>query len=96
MCLGGVGAVSVASHVVGKEISQMFSAFESGDIKKARNIHYSLLDIFKVLFCAPRPAPTKAALEMLGFPVGSVRLPLTSLSDENYNKIRTIINKLNF
>jgi 4-hydroxy-tetrahydrodipicolinate synthase len=93
-CLGGVGAISVASHVAGKELSEMFAALAAGNIEKAREIHYSLIDLFKILFCAPSPSPTKAALEILGFPVGGVRLPLTALSKENYAKVKTVLEKL--
>lgn len=93
-CLGGVGAVSVASHVAGKELSEMFDALAAGDLAKARGIHYSLIDLFKVLFCAPSPAPVKAALEILGFPVGGVRLPLTELSKENYSNVKSVLEKL--
>ncbi len=93
-CLGGFGAVSVASHIAGKQIADMFLAIDSGNLVKAREIHYLLLDLFKVLFCAPSPAPTKAALEIAGFPVGGVRLPLMELTEENYNKVKNVINKL--
>ena len=93
-CLGGVGAVSVASHVAGLELDEMFTALANNDLKRAREIHYSLLDLFKVLFCAPSPAPTKAALKMLGFDTGSVRLPLTDLTENEYHKVKAVIDSL--
>lgn len=93
-CLGCAGAISVASHVAGKELSEMFTAITAGNLVKAREIHFSLIDLYKVLFCAPSPAPTKAALEILGFPVGGVRLPLTELSKENFNKVKIVLEKL--
>lgn len=93
-CLGGVGAISVASHVAGKEISEMFDALDKKDIERAREIHYSLIDLFKVLFCAPSPAPVKAALSMKGINVGGVRLPLMDLTENDYNKVKDVIKRL--
>lgn len=92
-CLGGSGAVSVASHIAGNEISEMFSAIDSGDLTRAREIHYSLIDLFKVLFCAPSPGPTKLALELTGFHVGGVRLPLTELNKDSYNKVKNVMER---
>lgn len=93
-CLGGVGAISVASHVAGKEISEMFDALDRKDIERAREIHYSLIDLFKVLFCAPSPAPVKAALSMKGINVGGLRLPLMDLTENDYNKVKDVIKRL--
>ncbi|MBC7474534.1 MAG: 4-hydroxy-tetrahydrodipicolinate synthase [Candidatus Sericytochromatia bacterium] len=93
-CLGAAGAVSVASHIVGKQISEMFNLIDQKELKKAREIHFSLVDLFKALFCAPSPAPVKAALNLKGINAGGVRLPLTSLTEENYNRILNVVNKI--
>jgi len=92
-CLGATGAISVASHIAGKEISELFSAIDKGNLETAKKIHYALYDLYRILFCAPSPAPTKAALKILGFSVGGVRLPLTNLTEEKYNKVEIVINK---
>ncbi|MFN8673610.1 MAG: 4-hydroxy-tetrahydrodipicolinate synthase [Candidatus Sericytochromatia bacterium] len=89
--LGGSGAVSVASHIAGLELSEMFDLIEQNKIAEARKIHYSLLDLFKVLFIAPSPAPTKYALKLAGFDTGGVRLPLTEMSEEHKNKVKTVV-----
>lgn len=93
-CLGGVGAISVASHVVGKDISEMFDLIDKGLISEARNIHLKHSDLYKALFCAPSPSPTKEALRFVGFESGSVRLPLTDMNEENINKVRSVMSKL--
>lgn len=93
-CLGGSGAISVASHVAGKEISSMFSYIEQNDLAKAREIHFLLMDLFKVLFIAPSPAPTKYALKLLGFDAGSVRMPLLDMTDEEKTRVKSVVEKL--
>jgi 4-hydroxy-tetrahydrodipicolinate synthase len=81
LSIGGHGVVSVASHIIGNDMKQMISAFENGDIQTAASFHRQLLPIMKSLFIAPNPTPVKAALEMIGQRVGSVRLPLVPLTE---------------
>jgi 4-hydroxy-tetrahydrodipicolinate synthase len=76
LSVGAVGIVSVASHLVGREIAEMIAHFQAGRVEEARRIHLRLFPLFRALFVAPNPVPLKAALEMAGFPVGKPRLPL--------------------
>jgi 4-hydroxy-tetrahydrodipicolinate synthase len=82
LAVGGVGVVSVASHLVGDRIQAMISAFASGQNQTATDIHIKLLPLFKGLFCAPNPMVVKAALKLQGWEVGSLRLPMCELPDE--------------
>ncbi len=82
LAVGGVGVVSVASHLVGDQIQAMISAFANGQNKTATDIHIQLLPLFKGLFCAPNPMAVKAALKLQGWEVGSLRLPMCDLPDE--------------
>jgi 4-hydroxy-tetrahydrodipicolinate synthase len=93
--IGGAGAVSVASHIVGKEISKMFNLIEENKLKEAREIHYKLFNLFKVLFCAPSPAPTKYALYFKGILKNPlVRLPITRLNDNEIKKIEEVVKNI--
>jgi 4-hydroxy-tetrahydrodipicolinate synthase len=85
LALGGTGVVSVASHLVGKELQQMIQAFEAGKTVVATEIHLKLFPLFKVLFCTANPIPLKAALKLQGWEVGSPRSPLCDLP-MSYNK----------
>lgn len=82
LTIGGVGVVSVASHLVGTEMTQMINAFVNGNTTEAARLHRKLLPVFEGIFAYPSPTPTKAALEKLGVPVGGVRLPLVDLNEE--------------
>ncbi len=81
LAVGAVGVVSVASHVVGPQISAMIHAFLEGDLATALSLHEQLLPLCKALFASTNPIPVKAALELSGWPVGAPRLPLLSASD---------------
>jgi len=82
LAIGGTGVVSVASHLVGKELQEMIQSFEAGKIDRAREIHLKLFPLFKVLFCTANPIPLKAALKLQGWDVGSSRPPLCDLPTE--------------
>lgn len=81
LSVGAVGVVSVASHLVGKTISKMIDCFFKGDVAKAKEIHLSLIPLFKALFCRTNPIPIKYALNVIGKPVGGYRLPLVPLDE---------------
>jgi 4-hydroxy-tetrahydrodipicolinate synthase len=82
LSVGGVGVVSVASHLVGGKIRDMIESYFRGEIEKARDVHLSLMPLFKALFCRTNPIPLKYALNRVGTSVGKHRLPLTPLDDE--------------
>lgn len=88
LAVGGVGVVSVASHLVGRDIRRMCEAFFAGQVQEARKLHHRMLPLFKALFCTTNPVPVKAALNMLGANVGGVRLPLVEANDKEKETIR--------
>lgn len=94
LAVGGIGVISVASHVAGTQISEMIGAFMAGDVTEARKIHLRLLDLFSLLFAEPSPGPVKAACEIMGFSVGSPRPPMQPASDGLEVKLRDEIARL--
>lgn len=87
LSVGGTGVISVASHVIGPEMQAMVAAFLEGDIVKAAQMHQELLPVMTALFAAPNPVPVKTALQLKGIDVGSVRLPLVPLTEEERTKL---------
>ncbi len=88
LALGGYGIISVASHLVGKQISEMISSFVNGKTAKAAEIHRHLMPLFRDLFVVANPIPVKYALNHIGFPVGKTRLPLTEPDEKSAALIR--------
>ena len=78
--LGGMGVISVASHLYAHSIREMYRALDRGDVTTVAALQRQLLPKMAALFHFPSPAPTKAALNALGFKVGSPRLPLLPLT----------------
>jgi 4-hydroxy-tetrahydrodipicolinate synthase len=91
LSIGGVGIVSVASHVVGREMTEMMTAFFSGNHALAAALHRKLLPVFEGLFAYPSPGPVKAALEKIGVPVGGVRLPLVELNEQEKAFVHSLL-----
>jgi 4-hydroxy-tetrahydrodipicolinate synthase len=81
--MGEAGGILVASHLVGPEMRRMVDEPEH-----RREIHESLSELFAALFCTASPAPVKAALAMIGLPVGGVRLPLVEVDEEEAAIVR--------
>ncbi|MGI6449795.1 MAG: 4-hydroxy-tetrahydrodipicolinate synthase [Desulfitobacteriia bacterium] len=76
LALGCKGIVSVASHLVGRQISKMIAAFKEGDTEKALTWHQLLFPIFRGMFIATNPVPVKYLLNQMGLNVGGYRLPI--------------------
>ncbi len=76
MAAGGYGVVSVAAHLVGRQIKQMMGLLLEGEVERAAAEHRRLLELFKVLFIVSNPIPVKHALNHIGFGMGQPRLPL--------------------
>lgn len=93
LAIGGNGIISVASHIIGNEMQEMVNAFFDGEVQKAAKLHQKLLPIMKGLFAAPSPSPVKTALQLNGLDVGSVRLPLVGLSEQERFTLIEVLNK---
>ena len=91
LAVGAVGVVSVASHLVGRQIQQMIAAFLGGDHALALALHDRLLPLCRALFATTNPIPVKAALEIEGWPVGAPRLPLVSADSDVRDRLTTAL-----
>ncbi len=91
LSIGGIGVVSVASHIIGNELKNMVQLFENGQVRQAAAEHRRLLPLMNACFMAPNPTAVKAALEQKGVKVGSVRLPLVPLSIEQETELKQVI-----
>jgi len=76
LSIGGYGVISVASHLVGNQLSNMINSFINGNVKEAASIHRHLMPLFNALFVISNPIPVKYALNHIGFNAGKPRPPL--------------------
>ena len=93
MSVGAKGIISVASNIIPGELSEMVQLALDGNYIKAREIHAKYYRLFCNLFIETNPVPVKAAMEMLGFCDGELRLPLCEIDPANREKLRTVMQK---
>lgn len=86
--LGGAGGICVASHVAGREMLAMQAAADVGDEEQARAIDADLTPLYEALSVTVNPIPVKTAMELLGFNVGDLRLPLVNATDAERDVVR--------
>ncbi len=88
---GGVGMISVTANIIPGRMAEMWDAFNRGDLHKAREIHYELLELHQAMFIETNPIPVKTALAMMGKCTEEMRLPLCSMSDKNRERLRQVL-----
>ena len=88
VALGGKGVISVLSHVAPKDTHDIVAKLMAGDVKGSAELQLKYLPVVKALFSEVNPIPVKAAMNMMGFNVGSLRMPLTEMEDANKDVLR--------
>jgi len=87
MSLGGLGVISVLSNVAPKETHEMAMKFLEGDVVGSRELQLKLLPLINALFCEVNPIPVKKAVNLMGFQVGTLRMPLTEMEPANAERL---------
>jgi len=90
---GGAGTFTVAGNIIPETMRQMTDLALNGKMKEAEEIHYKYYDLFEALRYESNPMAAKMALNLMGLPAGGHRSPLTPLSEEKTNKLRSFMEK---
>lgn len=88
LSLGGKGVISVIANILPTEIHEMVIAYINGDHSKALELQLNTLSLCNALFIETNPIPIKTALNLLGYKVGSLRLPLCSMNEKNLQTLK--------
>ncbi len=83
MSVGGLGVISVLSNIAPRQTHEICQKCLDGDYAAARELQFKAYPLVKALFSEVNPIPVKAALNMVGFESGPLRLPLTEMEDAN-------------
>ena len=93
LSVGGFGVVSIASHLLGREIKEMINSFFSGKVENAVKAHQFMAPLFNGLFMASNPIPLKEALHLTGIDSGTLRLPLTPLPETMVENLTALLHR---
>lgn len=93
MALGGVGCVSVVSNVAPQRTSALCRAMLQADLAAAREQHYALFELARVMFLETNPICVKAAMAMMNLDSGQLRLPMTQPTDTTRRAIHQALDR---
>lgn len=87
LSLGGLGVISVLSNVAPKETHDICAKYMTGDVKGSLELQLKAIPLVDALFSEVNPIPVKKAMQLMGYDVGSLRMPLTELTEGNTEKL---------
>lgn len=88
LSVGGLGVISVAANIIPQDMHDMCQLYFDGKVKEAAQMQLRALDLIDKLFIEVNPIPIKNAMNMLGFAVGDLRMPLCDLEEKNVPVVR--------
>ncbi|MCL1984214.1 MAG: dihydrodipicolinate synthase family protein, partial [Methanomassiliicoccaceae archaeon] len=91
MGMGSEGTISVAANCVPGRFAELIRLCASGKNAEAKKVHEELLPLFNVLFCESNPIPIKYIMAKLGYGSGTLRLPLTELTENNRTAVDNVL-----
>ncbi|MBN2898103.1 MAG: 4-hydroxy-tetrahydrodipicolinate synthase [Clostridia bacterium] len=83
LSIGGHGVISVLANVAPEETHDLVMSYLDGDVNKSKELQLQVKSLVDALFCEVNPIPVKTALNLMGYEVGNLRLPLYEMADEN-------------
>ena len=88
LSLGGKGVISVLANVAPRDTHDMVMSYLEGDSKRATKLQLDTLNLINALFCETNPIPIKAAVNLMGFNAGKCKMPLCSMEDKNFERLK--------
>lgn len=93
LSLGGKGVISVLSNIMPRETHELCQKFFDGDVEGSRRIQLGLMGLIGALFTEVNPIPVKAALNLMGYPVGACRMPLVPMEPADLETLKSEMKK---
>ncbi|HBG7071987.1 4-hydroxy-tetrahydrodipicolinate synthase [Clostridioides difficile] len=96
LSLGGSGVISVLANICPKETHDLVTKFFEGDIECSKKLQLDMDALIAALFIEVNPVPVKTAMNILGFNVGNLRLPLAEMEETNLNVLKQELTNFGF
>lgn len=91
LSVGGKGVISVLSNVAPKDTHLICQLYFEGKVEAAAKLQIDYSDLVDALFCEVNPIPVKAAMKLLGWNVGAVRMPLSEIEPKNLELVKSAL-----
>lgn len=95
LSFGGIGVISVVANIVPDITHELVTSFLEGNTQRAIQLQIKLVPLIKAMFCEVNPIPIKAALNLMGFAVGTGRMPLCEPSEASLDLISKTLSDYN-
>lgn len=92
MSLGGKGVISVVANILPKQTHDICRLYIDGDTQGSLKLQLSMLDLINSLFCEVNPIPVKTAMNILGYNMGELRMPLCEMESANSERLKNSLN----
>lgn len=83
MSIGGKGVISVVANILPEETHNICDFYLNGKTDEALKLQLDMLDLINNLFIEVNPIPVKTAMNVLGYDVGGLKLPLCDMEEKN-------------
>ena len=94
MSMGAKGVVSVAANLIPAEMHRMAQLCLEGDFEAAARRQVAYTPFFDALSCEVNPIPIKTAMNLAGYQVGGLRLPMCEMTPEHTHQLRQALSGL--
>ncbi|MEJ8554810.1 4-hydroxy-tetrahydrodipicolinate synthase [Tepidibacter sp. Z1-5] len=96
LSLGGIGVISVVANICPKDTHDLVAKYFDGDIEGSRKLQLDMKSLIDALFIEVNPIPVKTAMNLLGFDMGELRLPLVAMDDCNLDVLKKELTNYGF
>jgi len=93
MSIGGSGVISVVANILPEETHNICEYYLNGDVAKSAKLQLEMLDVINNLFIEVNPIPVKTAMNVLGYEVGGLKLPLCDMEEKNLEILKASLKK---
>ena len=83
LSLGGVGVISVVANIAPQQTHDLCEEYFKGNVEASRKLQLGMIELCDALFCEVNPIPVKTAMNILGFDMGELRMPLCEMAEKN-------------
>ncbi len=93
LSVGGKGIISVTANVAPDKVSKLCAYAARNEMEEARRLHFELMELNNAMFIETNPIPVKTALGLMGKIDPELRPPLSPMSEENLESLKTVLRK---
>lgn len=93
MSAGGKGVISVVANIMPEETHNICEYYLNGKTSEALKLQLDMLEIINTLFIEVNPIPVKTAMNVLGYNVGDLKLPLCDMEEDNLEILKSVLEK---